>query len=49
MIEETRSTVEKMKADGLTQEQAIEKGLGSQWDSWSWNFISTEKWIKTLW
>ncbi len=49
MIDETRGMVEKMKADGLTQEQAIEKGLGSKWESWSWNFISTEKWIKTLW
>lgn len=48
MMEQTLSEVQAMKAQGLTAEQAVAKGLSAQWKSWSWNFITEEKWIRTL-
>lgn len=48
MIKATRIEVEQMKAAGLSEQQAIEKGLDGRWKDWSWNFITEEKWIKTL-
>ena len=49
MIKATREQVQDMKAQGMTEEQAIAQGLGEKWASWNWDFITTEKWIKTLW
>ena len=48
MIESTYAQVREMKQRGLTQEQVMDKGLGSQWRNWSWAFIDEAKWIKTL-
>lgn len=48
MMEQTLSEVQAMKAQGLTADQAVAKGLSAQWKSWSWNFITEEKWIRTL-
>ncbi|TXH97925.1 MAG: MBL fold metallo-hydrolase [Rheinheimera sp.] len=48
MMEQTLAEVQAMKAQGLTADQAVAKGLSAQWKSWSWNFITEEKWIRTL-
>jgi len=48
MMEATLAVVQGYKAAGMTEQQAVEKGLGEQWKSWHWNFITEERWIKTL-
>jgi glyoxylase-like metal-dependent hydrolase (beta-lactamase superfamily II) len=48
MMEQTLSEVQAMKAQGLSADQAVAKGLSGQWKKWSWNFITEEKWIRTL-
>jgi glyoxylase-like metal-dependent hydrolase (beta-lactamase superfamily II) len=48
MILATKKEVETMKAQGLSLEQVVEKGLSEQWKKWNWNFITEERWIKTL-
>lgn len=48
MMEQTLAEVQAMKAQGLTVDQAVAKGLSAQWKSWSWNFITEDKWIRTL-
>lgn len=48
MMQATLAIVQGYKAAGLTEQQAVEKGLGAQWQSWHWNFITEERWIKTL-
>ena len=48
MMEQTLAEVQAMKAQGLSADQAVAKGLSAQWKKWSWNFITEEKWIRTL-
>jgi len=48
MMQATLAIVQGYKAAGLTEQQAVEKGRGAQWQSWHWNFITEERWIKTL-
>ncbi len=48
MMEQTLAEVQAMKAQGLTADQAVATGLSAQWKKWSWNFITEEKWIRTL-
>ena len=48
MMLATLSIVQEYKVAGLTEQQAVDKGLGEQWQSWHWNFITEERWIKTL-
>ncbi|ALZ76384.1 MBL fold metallo-hydrolase [Rheinheimera sp. F8] len=48
MMEQTLVEVQAMKAQGLSADQAVAKGLSAQWKKWSWNFITEEKWIQTL-
>lgn len=48
MMEATLAVVQGYKAAGMTEQQAVDKGLGQQWQSWHWNFITEERWIKTL-
>lgn len=48
MMEETLAIVQGFKAAGMTEQQAVAKGLGENWRSWHWNFITEERWIKTL-
>lgn len=48
MIEATREEVRAMQAEGLTEAQAIKRGLSAQWEAWSWNFITEKRWIETL-
>jgi cyclase len=48
MMLATLAIVQDYKAAGLSEQQAVEKGLGEQWLSWHWSFITEERWIKTL-
>lgn len=48
MMEQTLAEVQAMKAQGLTADQAVAKGLSAEWKKWSWNFITEDKWIRTL-
>lgn len=48
MMLATRAEVQTMRQQGLTADQAVAKGLSAQWQSWHWNFITEEKWIRTL-
>ena len=48
MMRETAKTVSRLKNQGLTQEQVLDKGLDAKWQSWSWRFIDTKKWVTTL-
>lgn len=48
MIAITREEVRLMQVEGLTVEQAVERGLSDRWADWSWGFITEERWIKTL-
>ncbi|WP_333608584.1 MBL fold metallo-hydrolase [Arsukibacterium sp.] len=49
MMESTLAEVKVLKDSGITLEQAIERGLSEQWQSWHWNFITEARWITTLW
>lgn len=48
MMEATRAEVMAMKEQGMTEDEAVESGLSQQWADWSWNFITEERWIRTL-
>ena len=48
MMEETLAIVQGFKAAGMTEQQAVAQGLGEDWRSWHWSFITEERWIKTL-
>ncbi len=48
MLEETVALVtQKMKA-GTSLDDIKKEGLQEEWKSWSWNFITEEKWIETI-
>lgn len=48
MMEQTLAEVNALKAQGKTEDQIVAQGLSAQWKSWSWNFITEERWIRTL-
>lgn len=48
MMEQTLAEVKAMKAQGKTEDQIVAQGLSAQWKGWSWNFITEERWIRTL-
>lgn len=48
MISYSLARVAPMVAAGKTQAQVIEAGIGDKYQSWSWQFITEEKWLKTL-
>lgn len=48
MMEQTLAEVNALKAQGKTEEQIVAQGLSAQWKSWSWHFITEERWIRTL-
>lgn len=48
MMEATLAQVQQFKAEGLTLEAMIARGLGERWQDWHWNFITEERWIRTL-
>jgi glyoxylase-like metal-dependent hydrolase (beta-lactamase superfamily II) len=48
MIIDTAQIVKMMKTQGISAEDAIKQGLGEKYQAWAWDFITEEKWIKTL-
>ncbi|MCC5451710.1 MBL fold metallo-hydrolase [Rheinheimera sp. UJ51] len=48
MMEQTMAQVVAWRAEGLTEQQMIARGLGEQFNAWHWNFITEARWIKTL-
>lgn len=48
MIKVTRDEVRAHKANGLSEDAAVAAGLSEQWASWTWGFITEERWIRTL-
>ena len=48
MIKATKEIVANKKKSGVTKAQMIELGLGEQWKSWNWSFITEQRWIETL-
>ncbi len=48
MLHQTSELVQQSIDSGKTRSQVVEAGLPSQWDSWSWDFISTKTWLETL-
>ncbi len=48
MLEETVSLVTKKMKSGKTLDDIKKEGLQEEWKSWSWSFISTERWIETI-
>lgn len=48
MMEKTLALVQADKKAGLSLDEVITKGLGEEWKSWHWNFITEKRWIETL-
>lgn len=48
MIKATQAEVDSMREQGLSLEEALGQGLSDKWQPWAWNFITEERWIKTL-
>jgi glyoxylase-like metal-dependent hydrolase (beta-lactamase superfamily II) len=48
MLVETRDIVRQRVAQGRTLEQIKAEGLPEKWKSWGTGFISTERWLETL-
>lgn len=48
MITATKLLVETKKHQGLSLDEVINQGVGEQWASWDWSFITEKKWITTL-
>lgn len=48
MIKETKAEVDAMRNQGMALEDALGNGLSEKWSPWAWNFITEERWIKTL-
>lgn len=48
MILATGKIVAARKAQGMSQQECVAAGLPEEWATWSWAFISTDKWIETL-
>ncbi|MBO1254528.1 MBL fold metallo-hydrolase [Alteromonas sp. 5E99-2] len=48
MIKVTNTKVDALKASGMSEDDVVKTGLGEEWKSWDWNFISEERWIRTL-
>ena len=48
MMIETAAFVKTKKNQGVSLDDLIAVGLGDKWKGWSWQFITEEKWISTL-
>ncbi|WP_290654026.1 hypothetical protein [Idiomarina sp.] len=48
MIKATKAEVDAMRNQGMALEEALGNGLSEKWSPWAWNFITEERWIKTL-
>lgn len=48
MIKETYAYVQAQKGMGISEDDLVKAGLEEKWSSWSWRFITEERWIRTL-
>jgi cyclase len=48
MLKMTYAYVQAKKTAGMSEDDLVAAGLEKKWKSWSWNFITEEKWIRTL-
>lgn len=48
MVEECIAIMEQRIKDGLSREDAVAAGLPDKFAPWSWQFITTEKWLDAL-
>jgi len=48
MLDASVATVRQFKQKKMTLQQMVATGLPKQWANWSWQFISEERWITTL-
>ncbi|MGM0482014.1 MAG: MBL fold metallo-hydrolase [Pseudomonadota bacterium] len=48
MIKATKAQVDDMRNQGMALEDVLGEGLGEEYEQWGWNFITEERWIKTL-
>ncbi len=48
MMQETTTLVTQQMKEGKTLDEIKAGGLQEEWASWSWGFISTERWIETI-
>ena len=48
MIAETYEFVQALKLAGKSEDDIVAMGLEDKWDSWAWQFIGEERWIRTL-
>jgi cyclase len=48
MIKQTYAYVQAKKAAGISEDDLVEAGLEEKWKNWSWNFITEERWIRTI-
>ena len=48
MIAETYEYVQALKVAGQSEDDIVAMGLEDKWDSWAWQFITEERWIRTL-
>lgn len=48
MLDASIEWMQEQKANKTSLESMKTKGLPSQWENWSWQFISQDKWIETL-
>lgn len=47
MLRQTTAIVRERIAAGQSEEECIAAGLPDEWASWSWNFITTKRWLGT--
>jgi glyoxylase-like metal-dependent hydrolase (beta-lactamase superfamily II) len=48
MLLETTAHVQKQKQAGKTLEEVKAAGVPEEWKGWTWRFISTERWLETV-
>ncbi len=48
MLVETTASVRTRRSAGRSLDQIRAEGLGSQWASWEWSFVPTQRWIETV-
>lgn len=48
MLRATRTVVARAIQEDLSLEEAKTRKILAPWDNWSWNFITTDRWLETL-
>lgn len=48
MIEATLGIVKERAAAKQTRAQIVAAGLPEEWNAWSWNFVTTQRWLESL-